>query len=313
MISNRAVPTRVVEIATPGLTVSLNRGFLAISQLGKITNKIPLDDIGCVIVSAPGLNLTTNLLDELSKRNTTLVTVGRTYKPSSILFPLIGSGLIAERMQAQAAASLPLRKRLWAQIVRYKIKAQSAALVYTANSGTLRLRELARAVRSGDPTNCEAQAARVYWTALMGTNFRRNREQPGVNALLNYGYTLLRAAALRAIGAAGLHPMLGLHHMTRGDGMRLGDDLMEPFRPAIDLAVFDLVHTAQIANLSNEAKHKLVAVLHADYRISNGAVSPLSTCLVRLAQTICDVFQGIRRAPDFPSSLLPIMDEADNN
>ena len=112
-------------------------------------------------------------------------------------------------------------------------------------------------LHSGDPGNVEAQAARRYWPLLMGADFHRDRALPGVNALLNYGYTVLRAATARAVTAAGLHPSLGLHHRTRTDPFCLASDLMEPFRPVVDLIAVRLAD-AGVDDVTPEAKAALV-------------------------------------------------------
>lgn len=315
MATNYIAPARIVEIKTTGTHLSLFRGFLQVRQKKDIIGKVALDDIGCVIVSTPGVAITTNLIDALAKRNVPLVTVGTSYAPSAMLIPLSGSGLLADRMQAQAQSSLPTRKRVWAFLVRGKIEAQAAVLNRVGGANIMRLQRMARRVRSGDPENIEAQAARLYWLDLMGDQFRRDRLKPGINAMLNYGYTILRSSALRAICASGLHPVLGLQHLTRGDGMRLADDLMEPFRPAIDLVVWALARDG-VTTLETTSKQRLVSVLHADYQMTSDEVSPLSTCLVRLAQTLGKVFQGERRIPELPLSPIPLpegTDMGDNN
>src|SRR5690606_215333 len=140
------------------------------------------------------------------------------------------------RIEAQAAASRPMAKRLWADLVRAKVRAQAAALAEFSQP-PLVLETLAKRVRSGDPVNIEAQAAQRYWPSLFGPDFRRDRSADGVNALLNYGYMVLRASAARAVVSAGLHPSLGIHHKSAGSSLRLADDLMEPFRPAVDILV----------------------------------------------------------------------------
>ena len=316
MATNRIAPTCVVEVNTSGMHLSLYRGFLQVKQENETVGKAALDDIGCVLVSVPGVSVTTNLIDALAKRNIPLVTVGKSYMPSAMVIPLLGSGLLADRMQAQSHASLPTRKRVWAFLVRGKIEAQAAVLSRTRGKNIMRLQRMARHVRSGDPNNMEAQAARLYWPDLMGSGFRRDRSEPGINAMLNYGYTILRSSAARAICAAGLHPMLGLHHLTRGDGMRLADDLMEPFRPAIDLVVRTLMRDG-ITMIGTTSKQRLVRVLHADYQMTADEVSPLSTCLVRLAQTLGKVFQGELHIPELPLSPIPLhegvgMDDSNN-
>ena len=148
-----------------------------------------------------------------------------------MLLPLVGHHLQARRFVAQAAASVPTKKRLWRQIVRAKIELQAHTLE-TLHGDSAGVRPLMRLVRSGDPENVEARAARAYWPLLFADDdFRRDHERGDQNRLLNYGYTVLRAIVARAICAAGLHPALGLHHHNQYSAFCLADDLMEPFRP----------------------------------------------------------------------------------
>ena len=156
-----------------------------------------------------------------------------------MLLSIDGNFQQAKRFDAQVAASLPLTKRLWAEIVKSKLQQQAAALEATG-APAIPLSALVKKVRSGDPDNYEAQGARRYWGLLFGDDFRRDQQTGGINSMLNYGYTVLRATTARAVVAAGLHPTLGLHHSNEGNAMRLVDDLMEPFRPVIDLKVWQL-------------------------------------------------------------------------
>ena len=161
---------------------------------------------------------------------------------------------------------------------------------------------MAARVRSGDPGNLEAQAAQRYLPLLFGAGFRRDREAAGANALLNYGYTVLRAATARAIVGAGLHPSLSLHHRSKGDALRLADDLMEPFRPTVDLTAKTLLLDG-VDELDTQAKRRLALILHADFATDEG-VTPLSTVLSRLAGSLAQVFLGERKSPILP---IPIM------
>ena len=158
---------------------------------------------------------------------------------------------------------------------------------------------LARRVKSGDPENMEAQADRRYWQLLFGPDFQRERFGEMPNPLLNYGYTVLRAATARAVAAAGLHPSLGIHHHNRYDAMCLVDDLMEPFRPAVDYAVVRLIESG-CAEVSPEAKRALVAVLAVDMSTERGT-TPLETCLERAAQSLAQSFVDKRPSLDFPA------------
>src|SRR5262249_10348905 len=196
-------------------------------------------------------------------RGAPLVICGTDFRPAAYLLPVSGHHAQGDRMEAQAAAALPVKKRLWSEIVRAKIRAQAAALErHAINPHPVRV--LADQVRSGDPENLEARAAQRYFPALFGSEFVRARGG-GPNAFLNYGYTVLRAATARAIVAAGLHPSLSLHHRSKGDGLRLADDLMEPFRPTVDLAAKALLAEG-IQEIDTSAKRRLAQVLHADFK-----------------------------------------------
>jgi CRISPR-associated protein Cas1 len=166
------------------------------------------------------------------------------------------------------------------------------------------IRYLETRIRSGDPNNIEAQAAQKYLPAFFGSTFRRDREAEGVNAALNYGYTVLRAATARSILGAGLHPSLGLHHKSKGNALRLADDLMEPFRPTVDL----VVHALEIrgaATLEPPSKRKIAGILHSDFKTDDG-VSTLSNALTRLAQSLAQVFLGERKTLAWPMTAIPL-------
>src|SRR5262249_34865000 len=162
-----------------------------------------------------------------------LVISAANHNPIAFLWPLDAHHEQAGRMDAQLDASLPLKKRLWSQLVKAKLQQQAAVLEACGDSPAL-IAALIPKVRVGDPDNIEAQAARRYWSRVMGEEFTRDQDGDGINALLNYAYTILRSATARAVLAAGLHPSIGLHHSNRQNAMRLVDDLMEPFRPVMD-------------------------------------------------------------------------------
>jgi CRISPR-associated protein Cas1 len=210
----------------------------------------------------------------------------------------------SKRIDAQTAASLPARKRLWASIVRAKLEQQAAALEATGRP-PMPLLALAKKVKSGDPENLEAQGARRYWISLFGESFRRDKNADGINALLNYGYTVLRAATARAVIAAGLHPSLGLHHSNAGNAMRLVDDLMEPFRPVIDLRVWQLKRN-QEEFVTPDTKRALVLTLYDDMQTSWGA-TPVIVCTQKLATSLAQVFLGDRDKLDLPFPGLPLV------
>lgn len=300
---------RILELTRPGLSVHKRRGFLAVETSEGETGLIAFDDVEAVLVSSPGMVWSNTALGELAARQVPVMVLGQDFNPVSVMLPLHGHFRQAHRMRAQADASLPFRKQAWAALVRHKIAAQAEALE-RVNAPSERLRRLESAVRSGDPDNCEAQAAQAYWPLMMGREFRRDRDASGANALLNYGYAVLRAAAARAIVSAGLHPSLSVHHRSDGDALALADDLMEPFRPTIDLIVRRLC--AQGITEVAEARGALVASLLADFPTPQGA-SPLSQVLVRLAQSLAQSCENGKLRLVFPDRLIPLAAEGQDD
>jgi CRISPR-associated protein Cas1 len=294
---------RVVEIAREGAHLSVERGFLRVSESGTEVGRVAIGDIGALIVRGYGATISLNLCSRLSAAGIPVVLCDPSQSPDTVIWPIQGNFEQGRRMQAQADASRPLRKRLWRDLVIAKIRAQADVLNSNGKQSE-RLRQLARAVKSGDPENTEAQAARYYWPTLFGDAFRRSDSGEPTNSLLNYGYTVLRAAAARSILAAGLHPSLSLHHESRGDALRLADDLMEPFRPFVDLIAANRVARNQL-ELNPEAKSALASVLTLDLTGPRGART-VQQSLDALASSLAGVFMSESRSLDLPSGLLEI-------
>lgn len=294
---------RVVDIAEEGRHLSKSRGFLVVSQHRAELGRIALDDITAVIVTGRGATYSNDLLVALAERGAPLVACAANFRPAACLWAVDGHHEQAGRMADQAGAPKPLKKRLWADLVRAKIEAQAAALK-TAGARVEGFTLLARKVRSGDPDNLEAQAARRYWPALFGPDFRRDRAEGGVNACLNYAYTVLRAGAARAVMAAGLHPSFGLAHRQRGNAFALADDIMEPFRPVADLLVRDLSRSGPVEP-DRDTKPELARVLAVDLSTPDG-MSPVGACLNRLAQSLARAYAGEARGLDLPRPALPL-------
>jgi CRISP-associated protein Cas1 len=294
---------RVVEVASDGRHLAVSRGFMTISTDGVEVARVPLDDIGVLLCHAHGLTYSNNLLVQLSERGAAVVLCGPNHMPLAWVWPLDGNHIQALRMRHQLEADEPLRKRLWQVLVRAKIVQQGAVLKrFGKEDGAFEM--LARKVRSGDPENVEAQAARRYWSLLMGEEFRRDRQLAGANAMLNYGYTVLRAGVARAVTSTGLHPSIGLHHSNRGNAMCLIDDLMEPFRPLIDYLVVRLAANGE-ENVTPSVKANLALALSLDMATARGT-TPVSTCLERLAISLATAFETGKPELDLPEPLLPL-------
>ena len=210
--------------------------------------------------------------------------------PNGLMLPIVGHHIQTQRMQMQAEVSKPTRKRLWQQLIRAKIRGQGQVLLDIAGDD-LGLRAMSERVQSGDPSNLEAQAARKYWRALFRDEaFRRDQERDDQNALLNYGYGVLRALVARAMCAAGLHPSLGLHHKNLYNAFCLVDDLMEPYRPIVDRAVAQ--HTAGRAAHSVDQEFKALMIPRLMERFPlGGEQRSLFDCAHRTATSLVAVFE----------------------
>jgi len=255
---------RVIDFAQDPAHLSLSLERMVIRRDGCEEAVIPLADAAVAVVSHPRVTCTGALLAGLMRSGGSMVVCDETHAPVGLMLPLGVNAEQTRRTLAQARAGRPLAKRLWRGIVRAKIRAQAHTLeLHTGDDAGLRA--LAPRVRSGDPENVESTAAQRYWPRLFrNPMFRRRREAPDQNRLLNYGYAVLRAAVGRAVCAAGLHPSLSVHHHGRNNAFALADDLMEPYRALVDDEVAEIVASLG-ADLPPDGvtKPRLIGVLHA--------------------------------------------------
>lgn len=231
---------RLLDFADCPASLSVENGLLVIVQPEKPRQTVPIDDIAAIVASHRQVVFTQSLVAALGAAGAILVCCDERHHPVSMLLPVEGHSTQTARFQAQASAAAPVRKRVWQELVREKLRMQGEVLkrLHGEDGG---ISALPAKVRSGDPDNLEATAAQRYWLRLFGdTNFRRGNEEEPRNAMLNYGYAILRAITARAVCAAGLHPSFGVNHSNRYNAFCLADDLMEPLRPLIDMRVAEL-------------------------------------------------------------------------
>ncbi|MBR6287356.1 MAG: type II CRISPR-associated endonuclease Cas1 [Bacteroidaceae bacterium] len=226
---------------TSAVNVSVHNGLVEIVYQAEPDKKYykSVDDIGAVIVDNHSVHLTVPVLNKFAENNVLVAFCGENHMPSSVLLDLNSHSLQTRNYRAQMKASEPLKKNIWKQIVEWKIRNQSLLLdlrLGTSNS----LADYFLKVRSGDSSNREAIAAKVYWRRLLGRNFVRDRMGESPNNLLNYGYTLLRSWTARCILDAGLLPVLGVFHRSYTNSCPLADDVMEPYRPFVDRKALEM-------------------------------------------------------------------------
>ena len=281
---------RVVDISEDDRVLSLSRGSLKVSGGEGELGRVPLSDIQCVLVHGHSAMLSLSLGAALAEAGIPLVLCGRNHAPVALSLPVSGNFEQAARLTAQASLSLPRRKQLWRRLVMAKIASQARALEISGHPGHAGLARLAKSVRSGDPDNVEARAARFYWRRLMGGGFRRDPDGDGLNAHLNYGYAVVRAAMARAVVGAGLAPGLGLHHRSRLNAFQLVDDLMEPFRPLVDRVVWRN-RQDWTGDVAAAAKRDLAGVVNGVMATAMGS-SPVSRVMSTLAHSLAEVCIG---------------------
>ena len=223
---------------------------------------IPIEDIGFVLINHPLVSISIPLLNELASNNIAVVFCDEKGLPQSMLLNFDSNLTQGKIISEQLVAGEVLKKNLWKQIIVSKIKNQSLLLNKLGLDGES-LKPLYMNVKSGDSDNKEGIAARLYFKTLFGKEFTRDRNAGGINAFLNYGYAILRAATVRAALSSGLFPALGIFHHHRSNAFPLADDIMEPFRPFVDEIVYDLFLQNQ-SELTKENKGKLIASLYCD-------------------------------------------------
>lgn len=220
-----------------------------------------------------------------------LIVTDARHTPSGVIVPFHRhhrQGAVA-RLQVEAKNSL--KKRVWQALVRRKILNQSAVLATVGGINSATLREIARHVAAGDPENVEARAARFYWSRLF-TDFVRDEPADRRNKLLNYGYAVVRAGVARALVAAGFVPALGISHQGSANGFNLADDVIEPFRPFVDLLAWKMSAngSAKDGDLSIEDRRTMAGALLINARAGNDSVT-LLVAAETAAQSLVRAFE----------------------
>lgn len=264
---------------------------------------IPIEDIGVIVLDNKQITITQGVLAALLNNTVAVVTCDDKRMPIGMLLPLSGNTLHQERFRSQIEATVPLRKQMWQQTVKTKIENQAFCLQKHTLKSFAQLHVLARSVKSGDPDNCEAQAAAYYWKNILPDvpDFRRDKEGISPNNLLNYGYAILRAVIARALVGSGLLPVYGIHHHNRYNPYCLADDIMEPYRPFVDDLVVNIMHKMKIPEtLTTELKREMLMIPVLDVIIGKKR-SPLMIAASQTAASLVKCYNGECRTIAYPS------------
>ena len=278
---------RSVIISQPA---KLKREHFALVVEQAQSARVPFEDIAVIVLNHREITLTHPVLSACAEYGIGLYATGDNHQPSGVFLPFQSHSRATRMLRLQLDLDKPTGKRAWATIVQAKINNQ-AFCMKTLNAGDVeKLESLSRRVRSGDTGNMEAQAAAYYFPQIMGRSFHRSQEG-WANAALDYGYAVMRGACARALVAHGMLPTLGLFHSSEQNAFNLADDLIEPYRPIVDLHVATSRKTDNSAELSPSDKVALVALLNVDVAMPRGVMSALAS-VEQAAESLARLYDG---------------------
>ena len=260
---------------------------------------IPIEDIGFLVIDNPEVYVSITAINLLVENNTALIVCNNSHLPNGMFLNLNSHHIQQEVFKNQIDASLPLKKQLWQQTVVEKIKNQGILLEKITKTKN-KFEFLASKVLSGDTSNMEGVAANFYWKSFFEFDFKRERFGNYPNNFLNYGYAILRAATARALSGSGLLNTLGIHHKSKYNAFALADDIMEPYRPIVDEAVFEIIQHFDEQELNTEIKSVLLEILTRTVYFKNEK-SPLMVALQKTASSLQQCYGGTRKKIKYPT------------
>ena len=280
------------------LSLKYNQIEIRYKDIDEIITR-PIEDVGFVIIENQTVHITIPLLNALANNNVTVVFCDNTFMPNSMLMPLETNTIQQEIFRVQLEVSQPTKKRIWKNIIENKIRNQAALLNKLGLDGNA-LKPYYMNVLSGDSDNREGAAAKIYWQQMFGEQFIRNRNGRYPNSILNYGYTILRAAVTRSLLGSGLFPAFGIFHRNRYNAFPLADDVMEPYRPFVDFAVKQIHDFSNNETIDKDTKQILLRTLFSDVKI-RGQIRPLQIALSMTTASLVKAFKEKRENVIYPS------------
>ena len=264
----------------------------------------PLEDINCVLIENQSVTVSSYMLQEFAKNEIALYVCDEKHLPNAVLLPLVKHSRHFKMLTRQIEAGKPLIKRLWQQIIVCKIKNQALCLKEMGLDGYDKLLAMTKEVQSGDKTHVEAKAAAYYFRALYGDDFTRDNECI-INSAMNYAYAIIRGLIARSIVCYGLEPSLGMFHHSELNSFNLVDDLIEVFRPLVDLYVASHFDIAEVdADLTPQIKRDLFNIINYDMSVK-GDKRIISNCIDMLVYSYSGAIQGNRTDLELPE-LIPL-------
>lgn len=278
---------RSVMISRPA---TLRRDKFALLVEQEQDARVPFEDIAVIVLNHREITLTHSVLSACGEYGIGLFSTGPTHHPNGVFLPFLPHSRATRMLRLQLALGRPAAKRAWQTLIQAKIQNQASCLKLAEKPGVERLESLARRVRSGDPDNLESQASAVYFRVLFGNDFHRGQPR-WINAALDYGYAVFRAAIARGLVAHGFLPALGLFHASEQNAFNLADDLIEPYRPLVDLHVSKHSLGHGVDDLLPMDKVPLVSLLNVDMAMPRGTMSAL-TSIEQAVESLARLYEG---------------------
>ena len=252
--------------------------------------RVPFEDIAVIVLNHREITLTHPVLSACADYGIGLYSTGDNHQPNGIFMPFLPHSRATRMQRLQLQLDKPTTKRAWAAIVRAKIGNQARCMELLGRGDAERLHSYVRRVRSGDAGNLEGQASSYFFPQVFGRGFRRS--QAGwVNAALDYGYAVMRGACARALVQHGMLPSLGLFHSSEQNAFNLADDLIEPYRPVVDLHVAQQPIKPDDADLQPADKVALIGLLNVDVAMPRGRMSVLAS-IEQAAEALARLYDG---------------------
>lgn len=272
--------------------------------IGDKNISFPLEDINCVIIENQSVTVSAYMLQEFAKYGIALYVCDEKHLPNAVLLPVVKHSRHFKMLTKQIEVGKPLIKRLWQQVIVFKIRNQALCLKELGLEGYEKLLSMTKEVQSGDKTHVEAKAAAYYFRVLYGENFTRSDESI-VNSAMNYAYAIIRGLIARSIVCYGLEPSLGMFHHSELNSYNLADDMIEVFRPLVDLYVASHYDISEVdADLTPQIKRDLFNIINYDMSVK-GEKRIISNCIEMLVYSYSGAIQGNRTDLELPE-LIPL-------
>ena len=292
--------TRSIYIGNPAyLKLKDEQMYIMEPSSNEMKGKIPVEDLGLLMLDHFQITISHKLIQKMMGNNVVVISCDSHHLPHGIMLPLHGHTQHSDRVKDQLEASEPLKKQLWKQTIECKIQNQMDVLKQLGNYFEP-MESYQTNVKSGDITNMEGIAAQHYWKYLISLDFLRQRFGESPNQFFNFGYAVLRSIVARSIVETGLLPVLGIFHKNKYNPYCLADDLMEPYRPFVDILVMQwLDKFPETEELTKEFKAHILQIATKDLKI-DGLKRPLMVAVKTTATSLYKCYTGEKRLISYP-------------